>query len=100
MRWSMKRLTRLQRRILVEIRWRLGDEIMAIPIYEALREQWPQSHIAVLCNHPDLLAGNPHVDAVNATTGRARSLYSAPRRGAHGLSHRAIRPCRPREDAH
>ncbi len=66
MRWSMKHLTRRQCRILVEIRWRLGDEIMAIPIYEALRERWPQSHIAVLCNHPDLLAGNPHVDAVNA----------------------------------
>ncbi len=51
--------------ILVEIKWRLGDEIMALPIYEALRSRWPSSRIEVLCNYPELLDGNPHVDAVN-----------------------------------
>ena len=59
------RLTRaalgLPRDVLVEIRWRLGDEVMAIPIYEGLHHAYPDTRIHVLCNHPDLLTGNPHV---------------------------------------
>jgi ADP-heptose:LPS heptosyltransferase len=51
--------------ILVEIKWRLGDEIMALPIYAALRSRWPHAHLAVLCNYPDLLEDNPFVDCVN-----------------------------------
>ena len=52
-------------RILVEIRWRLGDEVMAIPVYEALKNRYRSSHLAVWCNYPDLLRDNPFVDAVN-----------------------------------
>ncbi len=51
--------------ILVEIKWRLGDEVMALPIYEALRARWPHGRIDVLCNYPELLDGNPFVDSVN-----------------------------------
>jgi ADP-heptose:LPS heptosyltransferase len=51
--------------ILVELRWRLGDEIMALPIYQALRARRPHSCIEVLCDYPELLDGNPFVDSVN-----------------------------------
>jgi ADP-heptose:LPS heptosyltransferase len=53
------------RRILVEIRWRLGDEIMALPIYEALRRRYPEARLTVWASHPELLEGNPHIDVVN-----------------------------------
>lgn len=81
-RWRVKRVLGLRRVILVELRWRLGDEIMAIPIYEALRTRHRNSFIAVLCNHPDLLEGNPFIDAVNvdcAPTDRYVLLRSGPR---------------------
>lgn len=60
--------------ILVEINWRLGDEIMALPIYQALRARWPHGRIDVLCNYPELLDGNPFVDGVNPT-GASPDLY-------------------------
>jgi hypothetical protein len=55
--------------LLIETKWRLGDEIMAIPVYEAWR-RWYENEggaprIEVWCNYPELLEGNPHVDAVN-----------------------------------
>ena len=64
-RWELKGLLGHRRDILVETRWRLGDEIMAIPIYEALRQQHPNSRIGALCNYPELIEGNPFVDAIN-----------------------------------
>lgn len=72
----------MRRTILVETRWRLGDEIMALPIYEALRSRHPKCRIHVLCNYPDLLANNPVVDAVNdpdASPDRYLLLRGAPR---------------------
>jgi len=59
--WRCKR----RRTVLAEIRWRLGDEIMALPVYEAIKEKWPDARLVVHANFPDLLEGNPHVDAVN-----------------------------------
>lgn len=64
-RWYVKAALGHPRCILVEIRWRLGDEIMALPIYEALRQKYPDSRIAVSCNYPELLENNPFVDTVN-----------------------------------
>lgn len=63
-RWRVKRGLGAQVCILVETRWRLGDEVMALPIYEALKKRYPASRLSVWCNHPDLLLDNPHVDAV------------------------------------
>ena len=63
--WHRRSLTGKPRRILVGLRWRLGDEIMALPIYGALKRAWPDSHVAVWCNYPDVLLDHPHVDAVN-----------------------------------
>jgi len=65
LRWLAKRAAGASCNILVEIRWRLGDEVMAIPIYEALRETYAPCRITVLCNYPELLEGNPFVDVLN-----------------------------------
>ncbi len=51
--------------LLVELRWRLGDEIMALPVFEALRAKWPAARIGVLSNYPDIFIDNPFVDVVN-----------------------------------
>lgn len=55
--------------VLIESKWRLGDEIMALPVYEAWH-QWFEKEgctprIEAWCNHPELLDGNPFVHAVN-----------------------------------
>jgi ADP-heptose:LPS heptosyltransferase len=63
--WHIKSAFHRPRIILVETRWRLGDEIMALPVYEALRTQFPGDRLMVWTNYPDLLANSPHIDAVN-----------------------------------
>jgi ADP-heptose:LPS heptosyltransferase len=60
-RWPIRRALGLPRRILVETRWRLGDEIMAIPIYEALHNRHPGCEVFALCRFPEILEGNPFV---------------------------------------
>jgi len=80
-RWRVKGLLGLPRTIRVEICWRLGDEIMALPVYGGLRKAFPDCRIAVSCNFPELLEGNPAVDAVNErmTPDRCILLRSGPR---------------------
>ncbi len=53
--WHVKGLLGMQRAILVELRWRLGDEIMALPVYEALQNRYPNDRVVVWCNYPELL---------------------------------------------
>lgn len=64
-RWQLKGAAGVPRSILVELRWRLGDEIMALPIFEALRLKYPVARIEVLTNYPELFENHPFVDAVN-----------------------------------
>lgn len=64
-RWHVKKVFGIQRSILVEIRWRLGDEIMALPIYGALQRNETDAAITVWCTYPELLSGNENVGAVN-----------------------------------
>ena len=64
-RWWVKGALGSRRRLLVEMKWRLGDEVMAIPIYEALRAKYSHCELTVLCNYPELLEHNPNVDSVN-----------------------------------
>jgi ADP-heptose:LPS heptosyltransferase len=64
-RWHAKTLAGVPRTLLVETRWRLGDEIMALPVFETLRGKYPADHLAVLTNFPDLYERHPFVDAVN-----------------------------------
>lgn len=56
------------RKILVELRWRLGDEIMALPIYGALAAAYPGAEIGVWCHYPELLEGHPHARPVSPET--------------------------------
>lgn len=65
LRWRAKSLTGAPRKILVETRWRLGDEIMAMPVFESLRAKYPADTIAVLTNFPDLYENHPFVDGIN-----------------------------------
>lgn len=65
LRWHVRGLLRKPRSILVELRSRLSDEVMALPLYGALKRAWPDCRIAVRCNFPDLLVDHPHVDLVN-----------------------------------
>jgi len=70
------------RHVVVEVKWRLGDEVMALPIYEALRDEHRDCRLTALCNYPDLLEGNPFVDAVNPLAERVDRyvlLRGAPR---------------------
>jgi len=64
-RAMIKSVLGLRPRILVEINWRLGDEIMASPVYEGLKKLHDSARIDVLCNYPELLEDNPFVDSVN-----------------------------------
>ncbi|HPO15442.1 MAG TPA: glycosyltransferase family 9 protein [Candidatus Hydrogenedentes bacterium] len=65
-RWPLKRMVGAPRTILVELRWRLGDEIMALPVFESLRAKYPSDYISVLTNFPELFEEHPFVDSVNA----------------------------------
>ncbi len=65
LRWWTKGILGLQPTILVEMRWRLGDEIMALPVYDRLRTRHPKARLEILTNYPDLFIGNPSIDAVN-----------------------------------
>lgn len=64
-RFFAKKSLGLRPSILVELKWRLGDEIMALPIFCALRAAYPQARIEVLTHYPDLFIDHPHVNAVN-----------------------------------
>ncbi len=57
-------------RILVIRRDNIGDLVCATPLLAALRERYPQAHLATLVNsyNAGVLAGNPHVDAVHVYT--------------------------------
>lgn len=55
--WHVKGALGVPRSILVEMRWRLGDEIMALPIYDALKAQYPGATVTVWCTYPELVRG-------------------------------------------
>jgi len=110
-RWRIKTLRRAPREIRVDLRWRLGDEIMALPIYPALRERYPRCRVSVLCNYPDLLHDNPYAapaDPGGPAPDRVINLRSGPRhayRLAHyarlaGVPLPAARPCLYYQDWH
>ncbi len=65
-RWHIKTWSGKPRHILVETRWRLGDEIMALPLFEALKKKYPDARITALTNYPDLFEDNPYVGSINS----------------------------------
>lgn len=52
-------------RLRVHIRWNIGDEVIVLPVYEALKKKYPESLIEAQVRYPELVKGNPHVDFVN-----------------------------------
>jgi GT2 family glycosyltransferase/ADP-heptose:LPS heptosyltransferase len=63
-KFLLKGITRRPLNILINSAWRLGDEIMALPVYEKIRERYPESRIDVVCNYPEILAGYDFVDFI------------------------------------
>lgn len=57
-------------RILVIRRDNIGDLVCTTPLFAALRERYPEAHIAALVNsyNAPVMEGNPHVDAVHSYT--------------------------------
>lgn len=64
-RWGVKSISGRPRTILVEMRWRLGDEIMALPVIDALGAAYPKDQVYVLTNYPDLFEGRGYIKALN-----------------------------------
>ncbi len=52
-------------KIRVKVNWNIGDEIMISPVFQALKEKYPQTVLDAEVNYPALLEGNPYVDGVN-----------------------------------
>ncbi len=65
LRWRVKGLLGWPRTLLVEINWRLGDEIMALPVLETLQARYPGIVVDVLTNYPELFEGNTFIRGVN-----------------------------------
>ncbi|MFP4500898.1 MAG: glycosyltransferase family 9 protein [Candidatus Hydrogenedentota bacterium] len=81
-RWWFKTAVGAPRSILVEMRECLSDEIMALPVFDALRAKYPAAHIGVLTNYPALFFNHPFVDTVNrapSVVDRHILLRGAPR---------------------
>ena len=51
--------------VIVKMEWRLGDEVMALPVLAAFRRDHPRDRIIARLRYPDLVVGNPDVDEVN-----------------------------------
>ena len=65
LRYEMKRVLGRSPRLRVCVDWNVGDEIMAIPAYEALKRKYPNSVIEAEVRHPELLKNNPFVDEIH-----------------------------------
>ena len=91
LRWRIKALLGLPRTLLVELNWRLGDEIMALPVFEALQDRHPVVSIDVLTNYPDLLEQHPAIRAVNPSNSNPDGYLLL--RGASRLENRLEAYC-------
>ena len=65
-RFWLKRGTGNRLKIRVRIDWNIGDEVIASPVYQGLKEKYPRSVIDAEVRYPELVEGNPFVDSVNA----------------------------------
>lgn len=65
LRWRVKGLLGKPRTLLVELNWRLGDEIMALPVFEALQARYPNAIVDLLTNYPELFEQHPAIHSVN-----------------------------------
>lgn len=65
LRFFLKRAAGQPLKIRVFLDWNIGDELLASPVYEALKRKYPRALIDTHVSHPDLVKGNPFVDSVN-----------------------------------
>jgi len=82
-RWTLKGSLGRERHLLVELNWRLGDEVMALPVLDALLRHHGGVRITVLTNYPDLFRDHPFVRVLSAPPAdvdRYILLRGAPRR--------------------
>lgn len=68
-RWAVKSVQRRRRRLLLETRWRLGDEVVVSQVFTGLRARYPGDFLSVLTYFPELYENNPYVDFVNEIPG-------------------------------
>ena len=63
-------------RILIYQNSALGDALFATPAIRAVRQTFPQAHLALLCRdrHAGLMAQNPHLDQLLVYKGKAKSF--------------------------
>lgn len=87
--WHGKKLLGKPRTILIELKWRLGDEIMALPVIEALWIQDPGVKIEVLTNYPELFENSRAVHVVNPASHAHPDRYLL-LRGASRLENRLV----------
>ena len=60
-----KRFLGLKSVIKVHLDWNMGDEIMALPLFPALKDKYPGSALFVHSRYPDLFLNNPYLDGIN-----------------------------------
>ena len=104
LRYAAKRAAGRQLRVHIENRWRLGDEVLAIPFYELVAAAYPGAILTVSVNFPELLRDNPFVVVDNERTEFAcdRFIFAkddardTPRLehlcATHGIPYRPIEP--------
>ncbi len=51
--------------MLIHLDWNLGDEVMAIPLFLALKRKYPGVKTYVQSRYPELFKYNPYVDGIN-----------------------------------
>lgn len=87
-RFGIKHLAGQKVFIQVDLNWNIGDEILTLPVFEALKKKFPHSQIDVETRHPELLMGNPYVDFVNQKDRWHPDLILDLHREARGKKHR------------
>lgn len=98
--WHIRGFFGQPRHLLVELRWRLGDELMALPVLAALRARYPREYITLLSNFPELFVKQQVADSVNLLPPRVDRyllMRGAPRQ-VERLAHYAARAGIPRPD--
>lgn len=82
-------------RLLADVRWNLGDEVMVLPAFEILKNKMPDAQIVARMNYPELLQGNPYTseyDKNSMAAGRETVLnLKSERRGMSRIRHLADR---------
>ncbi len=65
MGYACKKVLGLRPNLLIRLDWNLGDEIMSLPLFPALRRKYPAEALFVQARHPEIFLNNPCVDGVN-----------------------------------